>query len=483
MKLIWRGLLIGSLGLVTAGAGIGTFAYNYFKEPDLLKPNADIETSKTAKHYFVIMADSMASLKMQSVIEQEKLENKFKGWNLKMNVLSPGYGTETGLSGVLAGPKRTAIMAQFRGQKLRENHNQAWENLVSDVSTIDMKHIYLSNTEAYKATSGRDFETRKNIPDPKKLVVGLRTSSSDNSRNGDLVKLVKQVNANENNFSMFVSDISHTNGYHNAYYNSSGGGLINELMRMNKELKRRHMFDNSYILVVSDHGRAMSNNALNEYKGRYMNIMRNRVMKQRVAKESNWKMQKQIRSLDNPIFSKPTLLNWEDTCLGGGESVVSSMASIFYKSRNNNGKFSIDDQNLYANYDAMSIVYNDLKIDDKNIRFNLNSLTGNSYNGTPYNSYVKDPLHSDLSNRKLFVANKNNDFGFYNNLHFGKQLTLFKGPFTNPKNSMKKFILDELSYSWKEKPFLEQESINERIVGKNGFHSLGKILTALEKIN
>ena len=483
MKLILRSIFIGTLGLGTSTIATASVLYNYLQAPPLIQPNVYIETNKHAKHYFVIMADSMSSLKLQSVLETEKLENKFNGWNLKMNVLSPGYGTETGLSGVLGGPRRTAIMAQFRGQKISANHDDAWENLISDISSIDMKHIYLSNTEGYGTGGGAKFASENNIKDPKNKIITLRSSSSDNENSGDLLKLVKQVNANENNFSMFISDIAHINGYHNAYYNSSGGGLVNELIRMNAELKRRHMFDSSYILVVSDHGRGMEPNFLNEYKGKYMNLMRNKILKQWTAKELNSQLDPQIKSLDNPQFTSPEMLNWEKASLGGGESFVSSMASIFYKGRMNKGKLDYDDKNLYANYDVVSIIYHDLLIDDKNITFNLNTLLGNSYSGSSYNSYIKDPIHSDLSERKLFVANKNNNSGFWDDLHFGKQITLCKGPFTNPKNHLRKFILDKLQFTWKEMPFLEKESIKERMKSRNGFHSLGKILTALEKIN
>ena len=70
---------MGSLGFIAAGTFVSSFVYNYLKDPKPIKPNFYIETNKSSKHYFVIMADSMSSLKMQSVIESEKLENEFTG--------------------------------------------------------------------------------------------------------------------------------------------------------------------------------------------------------------------------------------------------------------------------------------------------------------------------------------------------------------------------------------------------------------------
>ena len=133
--------------------------------------------------------------------------------------------------------------------------------MVSDVSTVKtMKNIYISNPEYYMS-HGTKFKGEENIVDQRKIVRYLHSGTNDNDDSNDLATLAKQVNANEDNFSFFVSDAGHTNGYRNAYFDKPGGhGIVNQLLKFKEKLKERHMYDNSYILVVSDHGRPPSKN-------------------------------------------------------------------------------------------------------------------------------------------------------------------------------------------------------------------------------
>lgn len=488
MKTLTKKILISSsLALVSAGGVAAYLATALPKEfiPVYRNSNSDIEISKKASHYFVIMMDSMASYKVESVLEQEDLEEQFNGWDLKMNVLSPGYGTETGLSGVIGGPKRTAVIGQFKGIKTPQTFNDAWDNMVSDVSTADVENIYISNPEYYN-TSGRHSVGTRTIKDEMHKVVYLDSSHEENSEPDSLAMLAHQVNANENNFSFFVSDIGHTNGYSNAYFNKAGGGIINQILNLKKELKRRKMYDNSYILIASDHGRSQIGGKA--YTGKYFNqltkIKYDYYMKYNPAYVPNiWNpAANSIDSISNPTFEAPVSKGYKEGIIGGGEAVVASMASIFYKPRHQtNNKIHYDEQNLFADYDVPGIFYNDLKIDDKNISFNLNDYMPKTYNGSSYNSYVKNPLRADLTNRKLFVMNKNNNWGIFPNLLFGKQVSLYKGPFLKPSNKIEKYILDDIQWTWRETPIIEKEANKALKTDKDGgLKTLGILLNALE---
>lgn len=69
----------------------------------LTPPKNQLIQNSHSKHYFLIMADSMASFKMQAVLQKENQENQFNGWRLNMNVVTSGFGTETGLPAVVGG--------------------------------------------------------------------------------------------------------------------------------------------------------------------------------------------------------------------------------------------------------------------------------------------------------------------------------------------------------------------------------------------
>lgn len=477
-SLVKKTIILGSITAVTAGIGVAVLVPMVSKKYKitLYNPNVDIETNKNASHYFVIMMDSMASYKMESVITQEHLESEFNGWDLKMNVLSPGYGTETGLSGVIGGPKRTPIIGQFKGIKTPQTFNNAWDNMVADVSTADVEHIYISNPEYYNS-HGRKFNGTKTIKDPMNKVKYLESSAQENEKPDSLSMLVHQVNANENNFSFFVSDVGHTNGYSNAYYNKNGGGIVNQILNLKKELKRRNMYDTSYILVVSDHGRAPVQEK--DYHGKYMKQLRK--MKYNYYVKYN-PSSPSIDSITTPTFKQPETRTFSQAIIGSGEAVTSSMASIFYKPRyQRNNKIRYDEDNLFADYDAPGIFYNDLNIDDKNLAFNMNKYMPKTYAGSSYNSYVKNPLKANLSKRKLFVMNKNNNYGIYPDLHFGKQISLYKGPFLKPGAKVEKYILDKMIYWREETPFLEKQANNAlKTSNIGGLKILGEMLYSLE---
>ena len=446
------------------------------------KNNVEQKNLNPFKHYFVVMMDSWTSYKVRAVLKQENIESKFNGWDLKMNVLSPGYGTETGLPGVIGGPKRTSVMAQFRWQNIATNHEEAWNNMVSDVSTSNVDHIYLSNIEGYKNQG--TTSNPQTIPDSKHKVVYLDSGSANNSNPDSLVNLIKGVKKNENNFSFFIDDSAHDDSYKKAYYDKTGSGSINQVLNMIKELKDRDMYDNSSILIVSDHGRPLPNNPVGYQEGYIRNILN--LTYDQYNPYNHEPNKEGIDSINSPTFYPKVEKNYDDIKKeidknGTGEILTSSMASIFYKHIGaSKDKIQYDNKNLYANYDAQGIIYHDLNIDDKNIRFNMNDYMPSEYKGTPYNSYVKNPLDADLSQRRLFVANKNNYFGFHADLHFGKQITLYKGPFLNPLNKITKYILNDLYYLNRKMPFLQKELARYIGDGKVGYKTLGRILWALE---
>ena len=127
--------------------------------------------------------------------------------------------------------------------------------MVADVSTANVENIYISNPEYYNS-HGSISEGTKTIKDPLNKIKYLVSTRTENNKSDSLAMLAHQVEANENNFSFFVSDVGHTNRYSNAYYNKNGGGIVNQVLNLKKELKRRHMYETSTILIASDHGRA-----------------------------------------------------------------------------------------------------------------------------------------------------------------------------------------------------------------------------------
>lgn len=469
-------ILIVTTAVITTTAGVG--AAIIFPLQYVYKDRRKVETNNNSSHYFVIMMDSMASYKMESALKQEHLEDEFKGWDLKMNVLSPGYGTETGLAGIIGGPKRTPLIGQFLGKTPSEVYNDAYDTMVADLSTADIKHIYMSNPEYYK-TSGTDFEGSETIRDPKKLVRYISSYKNGNLGPNSLKVLASQVKENENNFSFFISDIGHTDTYNKAYYNKSGGGIVNQLLNFKRELVKRKMYDNSYILVVSDHGRPPVHES--DYTGKYINKLRAKTYNNYVNYNAD-KSAGRIDSISHPTFLPKEVKTYTDMITGGGEAVAASMNSIFYKPRRQkNTHITYDDTNLFANYDVQSIIHHDLNIDDKNITFDMNDYMPSGYTGSSYNSYVKDPLHADLSNRKLFVANKNTSYGLWHDLHFGKQISLFNKPFFSQNGTIEKYILDNKTWNWAETPYLqEQSNIALKTDKLGGLKTLGKMLYALE---
>lgn len=314
------------------------------------------------------------------------------------------------------------IVAQSNSVKQSKNVTDAYDSLFSDLSnSASLDKIYVSNPEYYK-TAATSWYGSRDIKDPKHKITYIDASTRDNVKVNDFEMIANQVNANENNFTYMVSDIAHRNDY-GGYY-SKTGGLVNALKNFSNVLKRRNMYDDSVILVVSDHGRPMSKES--DFQGDYINKYRKFHFKEYTPSGNR----KKINDLSTPSFHMEEK-HYEDSLNAvPGESIVENMSGMFYKplKQSDSTLIKYDYKNLWASYDARSVIYHDLNIDDSNINFKLNK--SGLFNTNPFNSYIADPMNNPLmSTRRLIAMNKNHSWGIHDSVHYGKDAIVFNGTF------------------------------------------------------
>ena len=448
------GITIGGVGSITAITV--PLSLNKGEVHYLTLANNQITQNSKSKHYFLIMADSMASFKMQAVLQKENLEKKFNGWRLNMNVVTSGYGTETGLPGVVGGAKFNPVIAQSNSMTLKENIKNAYDSLFTDLSnSSSIDKIYVSNPEYYKTTATKWFGSR-DIKDPKHKIEYIDGSTRDNIKVNDFAIIANQIKANENNFTYLVSDIAHRNDY-GGYY-SHNGGLVNALTTLTDILKKRKMYDDSTILVVSDHGRPMEKNT--DFQGDYINKYRNFKYKEYTPSGGRNK----ITSLATPSFSMEEK-HFNDSLSPTAESILENMSGMFYKPLKQTDSKSIeyDYKNLWASYDARSVIYKDLNITNKNWEFTLNK--SGLFNNNPFNSFIEDPMHSpQMETRRLLSMNKNHSWGIHDSVHYGKDAIVFNGAFFGTyAKPIERYIFEKIDRLKGETTFLEKKTISSNI--------------------
>ena len=397
-----------------------------------------ITQNSHSKHYFLIMADSMASFKMQAVLQKEKLEEKFNGWRLNMNVVTSGYGTETGLPAVVGGAKYNPVIAQANSVKQSNNVKDAYDSFFSGLSnSSSLDKIYVSNPEYYKTAATNWFGSR-DIKDPKNKIKYIDASTRGNVEVNDFKMVANQVNANENNFTYMVSDIAHRNDY-GGYY-SKTGGLVNALRDFSNVLKKRKMYDDSVILVVSDHGRPMEKET--DFQGDYISKYRKFSYKEYSPSNS-----KKINNLSSPSFHMEEK-HFKESLSPVQESIVENMSGMFYKplKQSDSKKIEYDYKNLWAAYDARSVIYHDLNISDNNLNFQLNK--SGLFNKNPLSSFIDDPMNNPLmATRRLIAMNKNYSWGIHDSVHYGKDAIIFNGAFFGKyAKPIEKYIFEKLDF-------------------------------------
>ena len=450
---------IKTLGVITAGVGTsiavslplilkkGKVSYVHLEQNKIIQKS-------NSKHYFMIMADSMASFKMQAVLQKEKLEEEFKGWRLNMNVVTSGYGTETGLPAVVGGAKYNPVLAQANSKKQSDNVTEAYDSFFSDLSnSTALDKIYVSNPEYYKTAATSWFGSR-DIKDPKNKISYIDATTRDNVKVKDFKMIANQVKANENNFTYMVSDIAHRNDY-GGYYSKDGGGLVNALRVLTNTLKERKMYDDSTILVVSDHGRPMENNS--DFQGTAINEFRKNSFVYKEYSPSGGK--DKISDLASPSF-EVEVKHFSDSLSPMQESVVENMSGMFYKPfRQKDSKINYNSDTLWASYDARSVVYHDLNINGDTLKFNLNK--SGKFNNQSLNGFIDDPMNNiKMKTRRLISFNKNHSWGIHDSVHYGKDAIVWSSPFFEPNiNTIERYIFEKMDFKKGEKTLIEKKTI------------------------
>lgn len=420
----WVKFMVPTIGVASAAAIITPLVTNNFNNFEPNKVNNWVETKKS-HHTFLLMVDSFTSIKAVDAFKQEKHFDDLNGWDVKMNVLSSGGGTDTGLGGIIGGFKHSFFNSQTRqGHDHVTDLGNSYDNLFDLASKKqNIKHSYISFAELYDGYHN-GVETVKGSKN-----MYLFSDSQYNEPINSFERLVSQVEANEDNFSFFLSDVAHGNAYEN-YKNA-----VNSIHKFIEVLKERKMYDNSTIIVTSDHGRPIQNP--NEFKGE--NVTKLKAIK--------FKRRKQ---LDDGSFS--SISDGDFSIFHGPNEPIHFISSLLYKpAHQSNQPANIDYDNLYSNMDAATITYNSLGINTDYLKWNWTQHM-NGYKGNDINSFIPFPIKNPSKDRILMsfgydFSNKNNGY---------ETINVMNGPILGPNASeikeviLKKYFLESLNGSHKD---------------------------------
>lgn len=367
----WLKVLVPTFGVISAASIITPLVTNNVNNFKPKKVNNWIETKKS-HHTFLLMVDSFTSIKAVDVFKKEGLFDELNGWDIKMNVLSSGGGTDTGLGGIIGG-----FQHSFFNSQIRNDHDHitdignSYDHLFESASKkANIKHSYLSFAELYDGTHN-GVETVKGSKN-----VYLYSDSQYNEPVNSLKKLVSQVEANEDNFSFFLTDTAHGNAYEN--YKKA----TNSIAQFINLLKERKMYDNSTIIITSDHGRPIQNPK--EFTG------------ENVSKLKNIKFERRQQTKEGTFVDLPEG-NFNN--FHGPNQPIHFISSLLYKrEKQDDLPAKIDYENLYSNMDAATLTYNSLGINTEYLKWNWNTYM-NGYNGYKINSFIEKPIETPSKNR------------------------------------------------------------------------------------